>query len=80
MPKSLDSETVKAEVFCGEKMLLTVFPSSLSRGSTWTVIPRDDASHAGPNRNRIRPCSKMLSLNLCSISATNPWEIQRQKG
>lgn len=59
VPKSLD---------CVEK-LPTVFPPSLSRGTTWTVSPREAASLAGLNKNRVRLCNRILHLRLCSISA-----------
>ena len=49
----------------------TVFPPSLSRGTTWIVIPREEASQAGPNSSRVRPCNRVLSLDLCSISSSS---------
>lgn len=51
-------------------MLLTVFPPSLSRGTTCTVRPREEASEARPSINRARPSNKICILNLSSISAS----------
>ena len=63
--QSLDLEN---NLSCRESVP-TVFPPSLSRGTAWTVIPREEASQAGPDRSSVRPCTRTQSLHLRSISA-----------
>lgn len=61
-------EQKKKKSFGAEKILPTVFPPSLSRGTTWTVSPREDAPQVGLNRRRVRLCSRTLTRNLSRIS------------
>lgn len=55
----------------GDEMTPTFSPPSLSRGSTWTVRPREEASQAGPSqaRTRTRLNDRVLRGSLLSISA-----------
>lgn len=79
--KSLDLKTLWQNKFLGEKPVPTIFPPSLSNGTTWTVSPREEAWQAGPNRTRVRTCSSTFSLNLDNISGSvNLQEVQRLKG